>query len=535
MDIYKLLNGYHSCLDKIPPQKILKEVLKGSTNNSFLIKYIKGYFDQLFDNKQKNVINESIFSLVFSDMSHTNCYKILSIFTNVDNIDINNISFIKKIYLHIVSERTDSFSQVTYLQMKVSRKLYNKNEKLLDFETECFNNAKSNNKNSTDSQKILLQFEEILKDHIIDLHEDLLLYIHISEYIIKLFQKYNRRLTVNMLDCVLLCNYYDDIQYLCIISELENYVNTDIIAATILNRKPIYLTMIKKPYNITINDFIKYIDSNDTQYNNYNHGHQTFMKSLHILKNILRHIDHDELVTNNDKISHILFKYDEIYNEYNYLFNESVISQEFLYKVCRMCPSSMSLIKLLSYKLLPDRKCFELICESIKRTDLFSNLEYEGPDEIQLYLNDVIKIFFTHGFVIDSECIAYALKRNLVISDLEDYDIKYDETLFKLCEQLNVFPDEYKDKKDKKLVKLSEMFAKNKIDKINTYMKKFNVTPDTVCFKNAFKNPNLTAKHIIDLGYNPSMKDIVNIDNNDLRRQIYEHFFGKGMKTLSLD
>jgi len=514
-------------------KNILKIILKYSIKNeNFIRKYMRGEYD--FTNEQYDLIDQTIIDIV-EHRSLADVGRLHDFISTIPYDKVERKSLIRYCYLHYISH----FSHNRYRDSDISyhKAVYNKNNSLINFQKSCFVPIKGKIGNYDNYYieyvdecfKNFKQSASLTDDEFVVCDDFFVLVLwsgddKLIDNILDKYCEYGLEFTVEMLESILFCdvtlqkNINNKKKIVSrIIQELEKNTSSDIIISSIIKTCVLlpetmnYVNYIQNPYIIKCNEFVDFI----LRTRKYNLSRQIDHECFYKFVSLINPAD----IVNNIDLFAILSTDRELFQTYIKQINDQFINMETLYKVCEMGPNNHILNELLSHKLIPDKKCFELLCQSG-----YANF------------NHTIKILVSHGFVIDLDCVEYALKYEEEIDDLEMFNIKYNDELFKICDKLEYYPKKYISQIDKDYVKMVEAFKKEPTNKIDAFINKKKLVPTNYCFEvaiNKNKNDDI-INYIIKLGYNPSMSDIVLIDDKQKRTHIYDHFFNENIKNINL-
>ncbi|AYV75806.1 MAG: hypothetical protein Terrestrivirus3_75 [Terrestrivirus sp.] len=515
-------------------KNILKIILKYSKKNeNFIRKYMRGEYD--FTNEQKNLIDQTIIEIVEHNLL-TNVDTLHDFISTIPYDKVERKSLIKYCYLYYISHF--SYNRHRNSDTNYHKAAYNKNISLIDFQKSCFVPIKGKMEYHETFyteyvDKCFKDFKQstyLTNDEFVVCDDFFVLVLRyrddkLIDNILDKYCEYDLEFTVEMLESILFChmslpkNINNKKKIVSrIIQELEKNTSADIIISSIMKMCVLlpetmnYINCIKKPYVIKCDEFIKFI-LNTRKYNlSRQIDHEYFNKFLSL-------INPADIVNNTD-IFAILSINKELFQTYIKQIDNQFLNMETLYKVCEMGPNNDVLNELLSHKLIPDKKCFELLCQS-------------GYSDFNL----TVKILVSNGFVVDLDCVEYALKYEEEIDDLEMFNIKYDDELFKICDKFEYYPKKYINKINKDYIKMVETFKKEPANKIDAFINKKKLIPTNYCFEVAIaqnKNTDI-VDYIIKLGYNPSIAEIVHIKDSERRECVYNHFFKKKNMIKLLD
>ncbi|AYV81820.1 MAG: hypothetical protein Harvfovirus66_1 [Harvfovirus sp.] len=179
-----------------------------------------------------------------------------------------------------------------------------------------------------------------------------------------------------------------------------------------------------------------------------------------------------------------------------------------LHNSCLKAVRRNNVRKLYNYKLFVDEQCF------------YNVVNVTGS------FNDDVKFLVEYGFLLNLKHVEYALERGLVLEGLDIYyGIPYDEKLYEICYRLNNFPVAYMNAMGatyKEIMTFRKMFLTFTDANIRKFMKNNpSLVVDEYCYGNALKNKNNLASFMVEYGYNPSLKDIMKIKDEDKRMSFF--------------
>jgi len=192
--------------------------------------------------------------------------------------------------------------------------------------------------------------------------------------------------------------------------------------------------------------------------------------------------------------------------------------QECLHNACSRVFHKKNIKKLYNYKLFADEQCFLHVV----------NLQHQGF--LTTNFDENIKFLADHGFSPTLQHVAHALKHSLVIKSLDTYGISYNADLYKICFDTGVFPPEYIENMvaEKELIRLRNMFLTFSETVLRKYLAENpTITIDQYCFCNALKNKNNLMALIVEHGYNPSLRDIIVIKDEEKRLTLFGILYEK--------
>lgn len=513
-------------------KKILKIILMYSKKNeNFIRKYIRGEYD--FTNEQKNLIDQTIMYIVEHDFL-TDVIRLHGHISTIPCDKIERKSLIRYCYLQSICGCP--WNKYYSYTVNYSKTVYNKSNTLIKFETNCLHKIKVEQESidiyyTEHVEKCFKDFKQsaILAGDEFSVCDDFFVLALLSqndkliENILNKYCEYGLNFSLEMLESVLLSSVQQNLNnkekiVLRIIQELKQTISSDIIISLIMKTCVLlpetmkYVNYIEKPYIVKCDEFIKFI----LKTRKYNLSRQIYHEYFYKFMSLINPAD----IANNTDIFGILSVDQELFQTYITQIDDQFLNMETLYKVCEMGPSNKILKELLSHKLIPDKKCFELLCQ------------YSYSD-----FNQTVKMLVNYGFVIDLDCVEYALKYKDEIDDLEMFNIKYDDKLFKICDKFKYYPKEYISKINKDYIKMVQIFKKEPGNKIDAFINKKKLVPTNYCFEVAIKNNknNDIVDYIIKLGYNPSIAEIVHIKDSERREYVYDHFFKKKNMIKLLD
>ena len=171
---------------------------------------------------------------------------------------------------------------------------------------------------------------------------------------------------------------------------------------------------------------------------------------------------------------------------YNTSFDKMILKKFIPTKECldeSMIKHNYNLIvKIICYKISPDKETLhKLINDSWSDYGIMKRKKYAG---------NIIELLIKNGLEITISEIELLLSHDIILEDLNRFDIQYDEELYYLCFKYDYFPIEYEDKFiiNKNVLHLRTMCKKSKttIDQIKKFMKDNNIKPDRYCVDNTY-------------------------------------------------
>jgi len=190
-------------------------------------------------------------------------------------------------------------------------------------------------------------------------------------------------------------------------------------------------------------------------------------------------------------------------------------NQQCLWNSCKRALHKENIEVLCNYKLFTDRQCF------VNLIDRNEGCKIDGD----------IKFIADHGFRPDLVCVRYALRMKIIIGNLELYDLAYDDKLYKICFEVKSYPREYISKMTlgKDIVRFRSAFACYSEGFIRKFMEKNKgLVVDEYCFKNALDNTKYNLmKFIVEMGYNPNLRDIIDVSDEINRKTLFKLLFEK--------
>ncbi|AYV83939.1 MAG: hypothetical protein Hyperionvirus14_28 [Hyperionvirus sp.] len=196
---------------------------------------------------------------------------------------------------------------------------------------------------------------------------------------------------------------------------------------------------------------------------------------------------------------------------------------ECLYNSCCEGFWKKNIRKLYNYKFFVDEKCFFNV------GNLYVKKILGGKR-----FDEDVKFLAEYGFLPGLKHVRWGLERGFVIRGLENYGIAYDDELYRVCFELDNFPLEYVEKMGVGVVVVNfrNMFRTGSEGGVRTYLREnTEVVVDEYCFRNALRNRNNLMELMIECGYNPSLREIVGIKDEEKRVMVFERLFG-GKKRL---
>lgn len=166
------------------------------------------------------------------------------------------------------------------------------------------------------------------------------------------------------------------------------------------------------------------------------------------------------------------------------------------------------------YKLIPEKETLD-ICITTLNFDLINKiLNYKViPDDKTFYkLNDcefldcgcvkIIELLVSHGLWIQYEHIEFLLSHGFGLSNLERFDIKYDERLYFTCYLYNFWPEEYKIKFtiDKNVLGMHYLCINKKLtyEKLIKYLKTYDLKLDYYAIDFLFFNNSHICDYVME-------------------------------------
>ena len=531
MEVYELLKKYDekyrlfnftNCNDVKQDIYNIYKYLTHRNYGNFFHNYIGNKYDLIFNVEQKQLIDK-----VIIDISHNVtgkeitdlCWKLM--FGDNDK-DIVNKSLFTYCYIQYVNSKYKS-KHLRYYGL--TNLLYKKDGKLIEFEKMLLEDYETN-ETMNSSLKTLMDANVFIHD---DFFVVLVQNSWVCQDVLDLYKqykyKYNIEMFKNLLSIVadnrdIINNKVKIIKTM--IDELQHIMNPNILISVILNcqacnrvETDMYLEFITQPYIIKCADFINFIMKN---------RRVCLVSGLNYIsmEKMLSLIDKKDLNDNEKEIFPIICINKILFDKYAKQIDNinSLIDQNMLYKICEFGTDSNVLDILLSYKLTPDMKCFELLCQSSYKDEF----------------NNIVKVLVNYGFHINVNVVDCALKYDKIIDDLEVYDIKYDIELFKLCITHSYIPCEYLTKMDQNYIKLIILFKEAPREIIDMYIKENDQIADNYCFETAMKHNYNEGiiDYVISLGYKPDISEIICIDNKQRREYLYNYFYGKKKPIIAI-
>lgn len=208
----------------------------------------------------------------------------------------------------------------------------------------------------------------------------------------------------------------------------------------------------------------------------------------------------------------------------------AILDKQCLILLCERSYISDELLNIfINHKLFIDKDCLKAYTNKFT---LINTLN----ETAQMNYNNMILNLVGYGLIVDLECIDCMLKNKLFLSNLETYEIAYDDNLYNICNKNNFFPDEYMDRFavtiGKYRILLRDMFNTERLETLEKYMKKYNLEIDNICLYNALHH-NLSYIEIFNkYNYLPQLKDIISIKNSTQREQVYKTYYEKYDKKI---
>ena len=239
------------------------------------------------------------------------------------------------------------------------------------------------------------------------------------------------------------------------------------------------------------------------------HYHTNYISDVNTVKKMLLSFGYDEeLIDGAVKNNHIslysllqlppdneTFKL-AIKDGYEHIFNDCIKTHKMVPNYEHMQTLFQSYVinsnifnELLCYKLLPTKQDFKKLL----------TLRIQ-PDIVELLVN--------YGFILDLDDIAWCLKNNLIIYNLERFNIKYDENLYHICYKYNKFPYDDKFTLDKDIMELRKLCKnpRTTITHLSNFMQQGNVKMDRYCFDHiCYCNHPLYTELMNKFNFTPTM------------------------------
>jgi hypothetical protein len=164
--------------------------------------------------------------------------------------------------------------------------------------------------------------------------------------------------------------------------------------------------------------------------------------------------------------------------------------------------------KILCYKIIPEKEHLESICLS------YNYRKY-----------DIIELFIKFGYVLDMDDLNMLLRYDIIINNLERFNIKYDEKLYYLCHINDTwYPSEKFEFADKRTLdlRLLCMNSVTTIENYEEYVKENNIEPDGYCLEHACRYNKKLALHLINtLNYIPTLSVFYWLNPKSEAKEIY--------------
>lgn len=303
------------------------------------------------------------------------------------------------------------------------------------------------------------------------------------EYI-KQLKPYNIKFTSDFLMCILITdvdvyNYIDqkniDISFISKLDDKE-YSN-DIAEKIVSSGRFAELKLTQKWINAYISQYDK--------------GNSTILYELlnnpgvKINESIKTHI----MCKNNVKLFGLLLSHDvKISTE---LLNYIILNaKEYKYE---------KILFLLNNKVIPTNETFNNIVKSHN-----PQISFCGHIKRHININDnatILNLIIDYGYIPTYDDVKNALRRKLVINNIERFNIPFDHTYLGICAEVSIYPYKIDIEPDIKCLE-KECDKPGNLSIIKKIIKKTNIKPNTTCIRNACKHRNniQTIKFLVSKG-----------------------------------
>jgi hypothetical protein len=182
---------------------------------------------------------------------------------------------------------------------------------------------------------------------------------------------------------------------------------------------------------------------------------------------------------------------------------------------------------ILDNKIEPTQKAFTNIIVSCGNSRSYYN-KY-GNHNYEKQILSTINLLCDYGYMITYDDLKLALGQNVIIPNIERFNIVFDNSYLLLCSKLGYTPYKVNDLKPDMMCLRYECEKVSNIHKIRTIIMNTQLVPDNVCMKNACSNktnPN-TIKYLVESGGKidvDAFKKYVEVLDNSKLTHLFEYF-----------
>jgi hypothetical protein len=191
---------------------------------------------------------------------------------------------------------------------------------------------------------------------------------------------------------------------------------------------------------------------------------------------------------------------------------------------------------MLGNKIMPTKIAFNNILSKIndvygkKQPRYLSTNRAHTGDE-----NKCIDLLLNHGYCPTYDDVKMALKKKVIIKNVERYNIKFDSEYFKICADVGIYPYKVNIQPDVSCLEI-ECKKTGNMTKIKSFLtENKNVVPNSVCLQNACKRQNMAVlKFLISKGAKVDIKCLEQIIQ-DVGNRTLNYIFEEFMKNHTFE
>lgn len=176
------------------------------------------------------------------------------------------------------------------------------------------------------------------------------------------------------------------------------------------------------------------------------------------------------------------FIFDSCTSDFKLIPDKNILDKSLQY-FCSANDNFSIISKILCYKIIPDKKSFDMLIRNPK-------CNYK-----------IIELLIKFGLNLTFGNVTTSLKYGFTISNLERFNIPYDENLYFWCHVYNFFPEAYMKKFqiDDKILELRSLCGdkQTSVLKLSQFIEKHKSKLDGYCFESACKNNKELANYML--------------------------------------